>query len=72
MPRLQLAIVVVLVLSSVASFFVLFVARRTEGNIQLPIHVAREAEYDTFDVSKAEDMIDGYPVNVESFWTQVH
>ncbi|KAF8178262.1 multidrug resistance-associated ABC transporter [Pholiota molesta] len=71
MPRLQLAIAVVLVLSSVASFSALFVARRTERNIQLPVHVDREAEYDAFDVLKAEDIIDGYPVNAESFWTRM-
>jgi hypothetical protein len=71
MPRLQLAIAVVLVLSSVASFSALFVARRTERNIQLPVYVDREAEYDAFDVLKAEDIIDGYPVNAESFWTRV-
>jgi hypothetical protein len=71
MPRLQLAIAVVLVLSNVASFFALFVVRRTKGNIQLPVHVDRGEEHDAFDVSKAEDMIDGYPVNAESFWTRV-
>ncbi|KAF9479792.1 multidrug resistance-associated ABC transporter [Pholiota conissans] len=71
MSRFELAIAVVLVLSSAASFCATFVARKTEGNVQLPVFTEPGVEYDAFDVADVEDMVDGYPVDTEGFWTRM-
>jgi len=75
MPRFQLPIAVVLVASVATSFIVFLLTRTTEGKIQLPIHVNEEDEeafkHDPFDVTKAEDGIDGYPIDGVTFWSRV-
>ena len=75
MPRFQLPIAVVLVVSIATSFVVFLLTRTTEGKIQLPTHVSEEdegtLEHDPFDVTNAEDVVDGYPIDAEGFWSRV-
>lgn len=75
MPRYQLQIAVVLALSAVGSLLVFYFTRTKEGKIQLPTHVDESEETfygpDPFDVTKPEDIIDGYPIDADAFWTRV-
>ncbi|KAF8955330.1 multidrug resistance-associated ABC transporter [Flammula alnicola] len=74
MPRFQLPIAVVLAVSVLGSSIVFFLTRTTEGKIQLPTHVDSEdgePMHDAFDVTRAEDIVDGYPVDAENFWARM-
>lgn len=74
MPRSQLQIAAVLAFSAGASLVVFLLTRSKEGKIQLPSHVNEEneyAEHDPFDVTKPEDVMDGYPIAEEKFWRRV-
>jgi hypothetical protein len=74
MPRFQLPIAVVLIVSTALSFFVFILTRKTEGKIQLPTHANEDEEvlkHDPFDVTKAEDLADGYPIDEQGFWSRV-
>jgi len=75
MARFQLPIAVVLNVSTALSFVVFILTRRTEGKIQLPTHANEGDEevpkHDPFDVTKAEDVADGYPVDEQGFWSKV-
>jgi len=74
MPRFQLPIAVILIVSTALSFVVFILTRRTEGKIQLPTHSNEEDEalkHDPFNVTKAEDVVDGYPIDEQAFWSRV-
>jgi hypothetical protein len=72
MPRFQLLISIALVVSVVISALTFYLTRIKEGKIQLPTAVADEPnERDVFDVTRPEDVTDGYPIDEESFWIKV-
>lgn len=75
MAQFQLPIAVVLNVSTALSFVVFILTRRAEGKIQLPTHANEEGEevlkHDPFDVTRAEDVADGYPVDEQGFWSRV-
>lgn len=77
MPRLEFEISVALVVSVVLSGIVLWITREKEGKVQLPTHVDDESlgdgflGGDPFDVTKPEDVIDGYPIDEDEFWKKV-
>ncbi|KAJ7785356.1 multidrug resistance-associated ABC transporter [Mycena maculata] len=70
MPLYQLEIAIALALSALCSSVFFFLSRPKEGKIQLPIY-SESVEEDPFDVTKPEDVIDGYPIEEDAFWTQV-
>ncbi|KAJ7826783.1 multidrug resistance-associated ABC transporter [Mycena olivaceomarginata] len=83
MPRFQLEIAVALNVSATVSAVLLYLNRSNakEGKIRLPLHagsdapqIASEEMYpdgDPFDVTTSEDLLDGYPLQEEKFWTQM-
>ena len=71
MPRFQLPIAIVLVISVVTSLITFYFTRTKEGKIQLPTAVDGQNEHDIFDVLRPEDVTDGYPIDEESFWARV-
>ena len=74
MPHYQLPIAVALVVSAVTSLLTFYLTRTREGKIQLPAHTAVEDEQnerDVFDVTRPEDVTDGYPIDAEGFWKRV-
>jgi len=59
-----------------------FTTRAKEGGVKLPVHVGEEVTRnadaggylsgdDPFDVTKPEDIIDGYPIDEDGFWKRV-
>ncbi|KAJ7829796.1 hypothetical protein B0H13DRAFT_2372376 [Mycena leptocephala] len=79
MPQYQLEIAIALNVSTALSALLLYLnrSRSTEGKIRLPLHDAphEEAESeetypdgDPFDITTAEDILDGYPLHEEKFW----
>ena len=62
-----------------------FTTRAKEGGVRLPVYVGEEEEIltrsadaggylsgdDPFDVTKLEDIIDGYPIDEDEFWKRV-
>jgi hypothetical protein len=72
MPLYQLEIASALVITAFCSSLFLFLNRPTEGKIQLPLHSEdSDSDNDAFDVTRPEDIIDGYPIDGERFWVQV-
>jgi len=74
MPQFQLPIAIGLASGSVASWILFHFARPTEGKIQLPIHADGDDGYeerDGLDVAKPEDLLDGYPIDLDGFWKRV-
>ncbi|KAJ7204719.1 multidrug resistance-associated ABC transporter [Mycena pura] len=71
MPLYQLEIAVALAACAFGSSVFLYLNRRTEGKIQLPIRSEVDLHDDAFDVTKPEDIIDGYPIEGEAFWIKV-
>jgi hypothetical protein len=71
MPRFQLPIAIALVVSVVISLLTFYLTRTKEGQIQLPTTVDEQDERDVFDVTRPEDITDGYPIDAESFWIRV-
>jgi hypothetical protein len=75
MPRYQLEVAIALNVSAALSVLFLYLARPKEGKIQLPVHARDIAETypdgDPFDVTTAEDVLEGYPLNEETFWAKV-
>jgi len=56
--------------------------RAKDGGVKLPVHVGEEVTRnadaggylsgdDSFDVTKPEDIIDGYPIDEDGFWERV-
>ncbi|KAJ7512914.1 multidrug resistance-associated ABC transporter [Mycena galericulata] len=70
MPLYQLGIAVALAITAFGSSIFFYLNRPKEGKIQLPIH-SEAVEEDPFDVTKPEDVIDGYPIEGEAFWVRV-
>ncbi|KAF7316261.1 Multidrug resistance-associated ABC transporter protein [Mycena indigotica] len=65
----QLEIASALTGCAVISAACLYLNWPTEGKIQLPVHVDDDdGGEDPFDVTRAEDVIDGYPIEAEAFW----
>ncbi|KAF8154768.1 multidrug resistance-associated ABC transporter [Crassisporium funariophilum] len=73
MPRFQLPIAVVLVVSGVLSLVVFYLTRTKEGKIQLPTQASEQEHHgrDAFNVVRPEDVTDGYPIDGDSFWKQM-
>ncbi|KAJ6495413.1 multidrug resistance-associated ABC transporter [Mycena sanguinolenta] len=71
MPLYQLEIATALAISAFGSSVFLYLNRPTEGKIQLPIHTELDAGEDAFDVTKPEDIVDGYPIDGETFWVKI-
>ncbi|KAJ7319100.1 multidrug resistance-associated ABC transporter [Mycena albidolilacea] len=71
MPLYQLEIASALVASAFSSSVLLYLNRPVEGKIQLPLHSESEnSTDDAFDVTKPEDIVDGYPIDEEGFWAK--
>ncbi|KAA1472498.1 multidrug resistance-associated ABC transporter [Dentipellis sp. KUC8613] len=70
MPRLQLPIAVTLAVGVVLSLISFSLTGPREGKITLPTSVDGEGNYerDPFDVTTAEDVVDGEPVDEAGFW----
>jgi C4-dicarboxylate transporter len=71
MLRFQLPISIALVTIVVISLLTFYFTRTKDGKIQLTKEANEQNERDIFDVIRPEDVIDGYPVDEESFWTRV-
>ncbi|TFK68805.1 multidrug resistance-associated ABC transporter [Pluteus cervinus] len=72
MPRFEFEITVVLVLSAIGSLLAFFAGREKDGKIQLPLtNDTVGHEYDPFDVTTPEDILDGYPVDETTFWNKM-
>ncbi|KAJ7126233.1 P-loop containing nucleoside triphosphate hydrolase protein [Mycena epipterygia] len=74
MPLYQLEIASALAISAFCSSIFLYLNRPKEGKIQLPIHSESDIvddDEDPFDVTKPEDVIDGYPIEGDAFWVKI-
>lgn len=78
MLRFQLPIAIVLGASTLTSAVALLLSKRNEnGKIQLPTHSEEVLEgdhyahHDPLEVTRPEDVIDGYPIDEEAFWRRV-
>jgi hypothetical protein len=72
MPDYLLGSAITLAACTVISivFFVLQISTE-EGKIQLPVDSEELGNSDPFDVIKPIDLVDGLPIDEESFWRQV-
>jgi hypothetical protein len=75
MPRFQLEVALALAVSACGSLTVFYLTRTKEGKVQLPTYIDESEDglngNDPFDVTKPEDIIDGYPIEGDAFWTKV-
>lgn len=78
MPRLEFEISVALVGCVLVSLVGLWITREKEGSVKLPVHVGDDdslgngsGEGDPFDVTKPEDVVDGYPIDEDGFWKRI-
>lgn len=82
MPAFQFESAVFLAGSGLVSVLVLVLSRPKEGKVKLPTatdaasddegELELEGEKaDPFDVTKPEDVIDGYPIDADGFWEKV-
>ena len=80
MFRFQFAVAIVLALSAVCSASLFFwLSPPSGGKIELPTSYDSDDEFepelagesDPFSVTKAEDFIDGKPIDEEKFWAKV-
>ncbi|KAJ7824278.1 multidrug resistance-associated ABC transporter [Mycena leptocephala] len=75
MPRYQLEIAIALDVAAALSALIFYLNRSKEGKISLPLAAHAESEIypdgDPFDVTLAEDVLDGYPLQEEKFWTKM-
>ena len=75
MPLYQLPIAVALSASVVLSGIGFLLTKTDDGKIKLPTSVAEDENgeplHDPFDVTRAEDLVDGTPLNEEQFWSRV-
>ncbi|KAH9478408.1 ABC transporter 7 [Psilocybe cubensis] len=70
----QLPIAIVLAVSTAASLIVFFLSRTQEGKIKLSNDDAADNEiyqHDAFDVTRPEDILDGFPIEEEQFWRRM-
>lgn len=73
MFRSQLPVAIALLVSATLSFAFLLKSKK-DGKLQLPIHADeddRPVGHDSFDITKPEDVVDGYPIDEEGFWSGV-
>jgi len=74
--------VVVAICVPVSCLVLWFTMRAKDGGVKLPVHVGEEVTRnadaggylsgdDPFDVTKPEDIIDGYPIDEDGFWERV-
>ena len=73
MPRFQLETSILLCACALASLVDLLTYDRSrEGKLRLPVHTTGELELeasdDPFNVTKPEDVMDGYPIREGEFW----
>ncbi|KAG6829812.1 hypothetical protein H0H87_010041 [Tephrocybe sp. NHM501043] len=77
MPRFQFEVWITLTTVAFGSGTIFFLSRPKEGKIQLPIHGTTEelaeetSAHDPFDVTKPEDVVDGYPIDGDEFWSKM-
>lgn len=77
MPEYQLEVALALAASAICSLAVsYFKARKKEGRIRLPTQIDEYNDeslpaHDPFDVTKAEDFVDGYSIEGVAFWNRV-
>ena len=74
MPALQLPLDIILCATGlVSAVFCAFDAREKDRQVQLPTYELDGEENldDPFDVTKPEDIIDGYPIREDKFWARV-
>lgn len=76
MPRFQLEVSIVFALSIVCSLGILYLSRAQDGKIRLPVGRDEIDEFedfghDPFDITKPEDIVDGYPIDEPKFWAKV-
>lgn len=72
---LELWVAIALATSACSSSVVFYFTREQEGKIHLPTHVDESEDAvhgnDPFEVTTPEDIIDGYPIYEDAFWTSV-
>ncbi|KAJ7185377.1 multidrug resistance-associated ABC transporter [Mycena filopes] len=72
MPLYQLEIACSLAITAVCSSLFLYLNRSVEGKIHLPLHSDEsEPGDDAFDVTRPEDVLDGYPIDGDRFWATI-
>ncbi|KAF7360576.1 Multidrug resistance-associated ABC transporter protein [Mycena venus] len=71
MPLYQLEIASALAITAFCSGVFFYLNRPTEGKIQLPLHSEPDSGDEAFDVTKPEDIVDGYPIEGERFWVKI-
>ncbi|KAJ7737115.1 multidrug resistance-associated ABC transporter [Mycena metata] len=75
MSRYQLEIAIVLGASVALSAAFIYLNRTKEGKIHLPVHADTLDEVypdgDPFDVTTAQDFVEGYPLEEEEFWERM-
>ncbi|KAF9450615.1 P-loop containing nucleoside triphosphate hydrolase protein [Macrolepiota fuliginosa MF-IS2] len=77
MPRFEFEASVVLAVCAVSSAVVGWFTREKEGTVRLPMHVGEEGNpagsggEDPFDVTRPEDVVDGYPLDADEFWKRM-
>lgn len=71
MPQFQLPVAVALAVFALLSAALFALSKPAEGKVQLPEIVRDATSHDPFDVIKAEDIIDGEPVDEKKFWSRV-
>ena len=74
MPLYQLPVSIVLFTAAFVSFVIHIFSNPHEGKIKLPTFLQDTDDAplkDPFDVTKAEDVIDGEPIDEEAFWSRV-
>jgi hypothetical protein len=76
MPRFQLEVSIVFAVSVICSVGILYLSRTQYGKIQLPIgrdeiDELEDFGHDPFDITKPEDIVDGYPIDEPKFWEKV-
>jgi hypothetical protein len=75
MPQYLQVVSIVLALSAACSIAVFYLTRPKDGQIKL--FVEHDDGYDhgnrldPFDITKPEDVIDGYPLDEDAFWIKV-
>lgn len=72
MPQYQQPIAAILAATGVGSLLVLCLTRPQQPKIQLPASCEQDEALlrDPFDVTRPEDLVDGYPINEVAFWNK--
>lgn len=73
MPQYQLEVAIFLTVGAACSL-AWTLSQPKDGQIKLPVYddgYEHGSQPDPFDVTKPEDMIDGYPLDEQAFWMTV-